>query len=138
MTRLSLALAASLLLVAAGCGSSSQSEQSARPCDPAPHELKGPPSLLPASFPTPPDVAYTAARRQGRATLAAAFLSGSARKAHDAYAAALPKAGYTVTRQSRSAGRAEVDFSGSGRKGQVKMIQVCDGRTNLTITIRPS
>ena len=38
----------------------------------------------------------------------------------------------------RSPADAEVNFSGAGNSGQVKLLQTCKSRTNVTITIRPA
>ena len=59
--------------------------------------------------------------------------------AHDLYSNALKGAsGYSITKEEQDAADAEVNFSGNGRSGQVKLLQTCKTRTKVTITIRPA
>jgi hypothetical protein len=59
--------------------------------------------------------------------------------AHDAYVTAVSgAAGYSVTKEEQDAADAEVNFAGAGQSGQVKLLQTCKSRTNVTITIRPA
>ena len=45
---------------------------------------------------------------------------------------------YSITKEEREDVDAEVNFSGRGVSGQIKLLQSCKDRTDVTITIRPS
>ena len=107
-------------------------------CGAAPAALKTAPKL-PGAFPTAKGVAYTSVSKDGPATIAAGYLNDTIGPAHDAYVAAVSGApGYSVTKEEQDAADAEVNFSGGGNSGQVKLLQTCKSRTNVTITIRPA
>jgi hypothetical protein len=125
-----------LIVPLASCGGHTAAKQAARGCKTAPHELKGRPTLLPRSFPSPARTAYTAQRKQGRSTIVAGFLNAGVSASRTAYTSALPKAGYHVKSSRRVATGADLRFSGSGTVGDIRLVQVCNARTNLTITLR--
>lgn len=107
-------------------------------CGAAPAALKTSPKL-PGAFPTAKGVVYTSVSKDGPATIAAGYMNDTIGPAHDAYVAAVSGAsGYSVTKEEQDAADAEVNFSGAGNSGQVKLLQTCKTRTNVTITIRPA
>ena len=46
--------------------------------------------------------------------------------------------GYSVTKEEQDEADAEVNFTGAGNSGQVKLLQTCEDRTTVVITIRPA
>jgi hypothetical protein len=133
------AVAAALVFVfaAAGCGKDEKEKEAAgEACGPAPAALAGKPKL-PAAFPTPDGVTYTSSTEKGPSTVVEGFREGGIDEAFDAYNDAFPKAGYDVTKDEHEEVDAEVNFSGGGTDGQVKLLQTCKDRTSVTITVRP-
>jgi hypothetical protein len=107
-------------------------------CGAAPAQLNSHPTL-PGNFPDARGIVYTAVRKDGPATVASGYLALPIGPAHQAYSTAIKGArGYTVTKEEQDAADSEVNFQGNGKSGQVKMVQTCNGRTNVTITIRPA
>lgn len=107
-------------------------------CGPAPAAMAAPPTL-PAGFPDAPGITYTGLRKDGPTTVASGYLEQTIGPAHEAYAKAIGGAqGYAVTKEEQDAADAEVNFSGNGKSGQVKLVQACKSRTNVTVTIRPA
>ena len=106
-------------------------------CGPTPSALAQVPTL-PSGFPTPDEVSYTSTSQAGPSTIVAGFWQGDLVDAFDGYKAAFQQAGYQVTKEEKEADDAEVNFSGGNSTGQVKLREECEGRTTLTITIRPS
>jgi hypothetical protein len=130
-----LVLLASLVLAACS-ESEKEAEGNAGPCGTAPATLATAP-VLPAGFPSPSQVAYTATETAGPSTIVKGYWSGDLEAAFDGYKAAFQGAGYTVTKDEKEADDAEVNFSGGSSTGQVKLVTECEGRTSLTITVRP-
>lgn len=107
-------------------------------CDPAPAAMATKPTL-PAGFPDAPGITYTGVRKDGPSTVASGYLNETLSPAHEAYAKAIKRAsGFAVTKEEQDEADAEVNFSGNGRSGQVKLVQACKSRTNVTVTIRPA
>lgn len=106
-------------------------------CGPAPAAAAKP--TLPAGFPDAAGITYTGVRRDGPATVASGYLDKTIGPAHEAYARAIKGApGFSVTKEEQDEADAEVNFSGNGKSGQVKLVQACESRTNVTVTIRPA
>jgi hypothetical protein len=104
---------------------------------PAP-AMKGVPSL-PGNFPNAKGVIYTGVAKSGPATVASGYVPLTIGPAHELYSSTLKGAsGYAITKEEQDAADAEVNFSGNGRSGQVKLLQTCKARTKVTITIRPA
>src|SRR5262249_16804197 len=81
------------------------------------------PTPLTARFPRPDATVYTFERSAGPTTIAGGFFRGDVGAAKDAYVAVFPPAGYEVLRSERDPADAEVNFSGRGTTGQVKLTQ---------------
>jgi hypothetical protein len=107
-------------------------------CPIPPPALKGAPAL-PGSFPNANGVVYTGVEKQGPTTVASGYVEQTIGPAHELYSSTLKSAsGFSITKEEQDAADAEVNFSGNGRSGQVKLLQTCKARTNVTITIRPA
>jgi hypothetical protein len=124
----------------AGCGGGggeSDTGEEAADCGAAPAAMSGSPQL-PAQFPTPSGVTYTSQEKDGPTTKVSGYRDGDLDEAYDEYDSALDgKNGYSVTDKEKEEDDAEVNFSGHGTTGQVKL-QECSDRTNVTITVRPA
>jgi hypothetical protein len=127
-----------VLLLAAACGSEKKTEEgkAEKECGAAPAGMAARPTL-PARFPTPDKVTYTGQKKTGPSTIVEGYRDGELGEAFDDYKAAFGSAGYDVTKDEKEEDDAEVNFAGGNSTGQVKMIQSCKDRTNLSLTIRP-
>ena len=136
---MSLALLAVVLLSACGGGGPGPRAQGDRttPCGPAERELKRPPTL-PEGFPNPSQVTYTKAEKAGPSDIIEGYFNGELSTAFSVYRSAFEGSGYDVIKDEQEAQDAEVFFAGQGRSGQVRLDEECEGRANVTITIRPS
>jgi hypothetical protein len=130
------ALAAALLFTAA-CGDDAEKEKAGAACGTAPAAVATAPTL-PAGFPTPAGVTYTAVETNGPTTIVHGYITSAVGPAFDAYTGAFAGTGLDVTKSEHESVDAEVAFAGATDTGQVKMVQECKDRTTLTITIRPA
>jgi hypothetical protein len=113
-----------------------EAKKECKTADPTP--MAGSPQLLPATFPTPSGVAYTAERKDGPTTIVDGFRDGDLGDLYDAYRDQLSQNGWNVTKDEHDAADAEVNFAGSSTTGQVKLLQECKERVKVTLTIRPA
>ena len=139
MKKLILIPLASLVLALAACGDDDKDKEGlSKPCPPAPAAMATAPTL-PGKFPDAEGITYTGVEKDGPSTIASGYLPVTIGPAHDAYVSAVQNApGYTVTHEEQDAADSEVNFTGSGTSGQVKLLQTCKDRTDVTITIRPA
>src|SRR5437016_3452529 len=105
-------------------------------CEPAPTPLAGTPSL-PTGFPTLTEVTFTGTAQQGPSTVVSGYWTGDLDSAFSGFKSAFTGAAYTVTNDEMDEHDAEVNFSGGNSTGQVKLMEECEGRVDVTITVRP-
>jgi hypothetical protein len=140
MTRLALIpLLAVVALAVTACGDDDKDKEGlSKPCPPAPAAMATAPTL-PGNFPDAEGITYTGVKTDGPATVATGYLPDEIGPAHDAYVKAVTDApGYSVTKEEQDEADAEVNFTGAGNSGQVKLLQTCTDRTSVVITIRPA
>lgn len=107
-------------------------------CGAAPATLSRRPAI-PNSFPDAQGIKYTSIKKDGPSTIVSGYLDDAIGPAHQAYHDALTNAsGWAITKEEQDAADSEVNFAGHTVSGQVKMIQICKGRTTVAITIRPA
>jgi hypothetical protein len=138
MRRTAVFLVAVALMVAACSKSESEREGEGKegPCGPAPAALAAAPTF-PPGFPSPSELKYTDSQVAGPSTIVQGYWDGDLADAFDGFKDAFTGAGYTVTSDEKEADDAEVNFSGGNATGQVKLVTECEGRTSVTITVRP-
>jgi hypothetical protein len=140
MIRQALVLGTLLVALAAACGGEegeeAEREAAGKECGAAPAAMSGDPTL-PEGFPTPSEVTYTGEEESGPSNIVEGHWDGEIEDAYEGYKSAFDDAGYDVTKDEREEVDAEVNFAGGGSDGQVKLIQECEGRTSVSITIRP-
>jgi hypothetical protein len=138
MRRLPLiALSAVCLFTLVACGDKDK-EGLTKACGITAPALKSVPNL-PGNFPDATGVVYTGVKKTGPTTIATGYIDHEIGPAHDAYTSAVKGAsGYAITKNEQDAADAEVNFTGAGNSGQVKLLQECKDRTTVTITIRPA
>jgi hypothetical protein len=139
MRRISvLALLPVCLFALTACGKEKDKEGLDRACGVTEPALKSVPTL-PGQFPAATGMVFTAVKKTGPTTVATGYIKQTIGPAHDAYTNAVKGAsGYSITKNEQDAADAEVNFSGAGNTGQVKLLQECKSRTTVTITIRPA
>jgi hypothetical protein len=131
-------LLAALAVGLTACGDEKDKKALSKACPAAPQAMKAAPTL-PGNFPDAQGITYTGVKQDGPSTIATGYLPDTIGPAHDAYVQAVQGAsGYSVTKEEQDAADAEVNFTGAGNSGQVKLIQTCKDRTTVTITIRPA
>jgi hypothetical protein len=108
-----------------------------QPCSTAPAALTSDPKLGPG-FPSPSDVTYTEDKRAGPSHIVEGYWDGDIQAAYDGYKSSFDGSDYSITKDEKENVDAEVNFSGHGLSGQVKLLQLCKDRTDVTITTRPS
>ena len=137
-TRVCGALALAAVGVALGCGGSGDDkdkEAASRDCAPAPAAMSGQPTL-PTGFPQPAEVTYTGQVAKGPTSVIKGYFAGDIDAAFNTYKDAF-KDPFEVEDSEHEAVDAEIEFKGSGKEGQVKLLQKCKDRTSVTLTIRP-
>ena len=74
----------------------------------------------------------------GPSQIVKGYWEGDIEAAFEGYKEAFDGTDYSVTKEEREEVDAEVNFSGQGVAGQVKLLEACKDRTDVSITIRPS
>lgn len=109
-----------------------------KPCSAPPAKMRNVPAI-PGKFPIPLGMSIVAVQHDGPATIVSGWIAKKIGPAHEAFAASVKgAAGYSVTKEEQDALDAEVNFSGKGNSGQVKLVQECVSRSTVRITIRPA
>jgi hypothetical protein len=124
--------------VALGCGGGDEDKESKaaeRPCPSSPAAMSGAPSL-PTGFPQPSQVTYTGQVAKGPTSIVNGYFAGDIDEAYNTYKDAF-KDPFEVEDSEHEAVDAEIEFKGSDKEGQVKLLQTCKDRTRVTLTIRP-
>lgn len=122
----------------AGCGGGDDESSSVTAaCPAAPRELAEAPAL-PPGFPSPPEVTYTRNLQAGPAQIVSGYWQGDIDEAFEGYKDAFAESGYEITKEEQEAVDAEVNFAGQEVSGQVRLLQTCADRTDVSVTVRPA
>ena len=133
------ALVAFVLTISAGAACSSgdsEEKDAASAVCPAPAAAIAT-SGLPAGFPAPAGVHYTATSTAGPTTVVEGFSTAELGAVFTGYKTALGQQPYSVTKSEKDAHDAEVNFAGTDTTGQVALSEPCKGRTGVKVTVRP-
>ena len=106
------------------------------PC-PSATALPSPPTL-PGGFPIPAGVTLTGVEQAGPSTIVSGAFTGDLDQAFEGFMTALSGAGFTIEGSEQEEDDAEIEFEGAGTNGQVRLGEECEGRVEVTITIRPA
>jgi hypothetical protein len=120
----------------AGCGGGGDSAGVTTACPAAPRELASAP-MLPQGYPSPPEVTYTEDLQAGPARIVRGYWRGDIDAAYEGYKDAFDQSSFEITKEEKESVDAEVNFAGGGVSGQVKLLQTCRDRTDVSITVRP-
>ena len=131
-----LALAAVGVTLGCGGGEDKDKEAASRDCAPAPAAMSGQPAL-PTGFPQPAEVTYTGQVAKGPTSVVKGYFAGDIDAAYNTYKDSF-KDPFEVEDSEHEAVDAEIEFKGTGKEGQVKLLQRCKDRTSVTLTIRPA
>ncbi len=124
--------------VAVGCGGGGgdkDKEAAAQACGAAPAAMQGTPNLSPG-FAQPAEVTYTGQSKKGPTTEVDGYFAGDIDAAYDTYKNGFHDP-FTVGHTEHESVDAEIEFESGVTQGQVKLLQTCKDRTNVTLTIRP-
>jgi hypothetical protein len=138
-TLLALCLLASVVVVSA-CEPPWENDKEGlkKACAAAPAKMPNVPQL-PGNFPLAKQLNVVSVQKDGPATVVSGWMGLKITPAHQAWSNTLGGAsGWSITKEEQDAADSEVNFSGNGKSGQVKMIQECVSRTTVKITIRPA
>jgi hypothetical protein len=94
---------------------------------------------VPEDFPFPDGMVVTGVEEAGPSVIVHGYFDGGVEDAYEAWQASIEDGGYELTGGEIEAEfhESEVGFSGGGTEGQVKLVEECEGRTDVRITIRP-
>lgn len=130
-------LGAVVMVVATACTLEPDKRRAKKACGDPPAAMTAKPKL-PAAFPTPAGVTYTAEKAAGPSTIVTGYLNGKVMPAYDAFKQSLATNGYAVTKSDHEGVEGDVNYEGGKTTGQVKLLQECRDRTKVTITVRPA
>jgi hypothetical protein len=137
-TRVCAGLTLLAVAVALGCGGGDEDKEKQaadRACPNSPAAMSGTPSL-PTGFPQPSEVTYTSQVAKGPSSIVNGYFAGDIDKAYNTYKDAFQDP-FEVEDSEHEEVDAEIEFKGSDKEGQVKLLQTCKDRTRVTLTIRP-
>jgi hypothetical protein len=137
-TRVCAGFAVLAVAVAAACGGGGgdkEKQAAEKDCGTPPPAMSGTPAL-PTGFPSPAEATYTGQVAKGPTSVVKGYFAGDIDKAFSTYKGSF-KDPFAVTGSEHEEFDAEIEFKGSGKEGQVKLLQACKDRTSVTLTIRP-
>jgi len=92
---------------------------------------------FPAGFPSIGDVTWTANNQAGPSQIIQGYTGDALEDLFKEMKEKFAEGGYTVAKSERDPHDAEVNFSSGQNTGQVRLAEECQGRTSVTLTIRP-
>ena len=92
---------------------------------------------LPTPFPEIGDVTWTATNEAGPSRVIQGYTGDALGDLYNELKDKFGQGGFTVVKSERDPHDAEVNFSSAKNTGQVRLAEECQGRTSVTVTIRP-
>jgi hypothetical protein len=92
---------------------------------------------LPTPFPEIGDVTWTASQEAGPSRVINGYTGDALSDLFNEMKEKFGEGGFTVEKSERDPHDAEVNFASASSTGQVRLAEECQGRTSVTITIRP-
>ena len=92
---------------------------------------------FPTPFPAIDDVTWTATNQAGPTLIALGYTDHALPELFTEMKDRFGKGGFVVEKSERDPHDAEVNFAGSTTTGQVRLAEECQGRTSVSITVRP-
>jgi hypothetical protein len=92
---------------------------------------------LPSLFPQINDFTWTSSQKAGPSLIVTGYSGDALEDVYREMQDHFETRGYHVVKKERDPHDAEVNFAGANDEGQVRLSEECQGRTALTITIRP-
>ena len=105
------------------------------PCLTTPSPVADP--KFPTGFPEIGDVTWTASDTAGPTQIVQGYTGDALQDLFNEMKEKFGEGGYSVEKDERDPHDAEVNFVGANNRGQVRLAEECQGRTSVTITIRP-
>lgn len=105
------------------------------PCLTTPSPIADP--AFPALFPQINDFTWTSSQKAGPSLIVQGYSGDALEDIYREMQDNFETRGYHVVKKERDPHDAEVNFSGAQNEGQVRLSEECQGRTALTLTIRP-
>lgn len=137
MKRSVLAVCIAGLLLAA-CGGKARPVEGLReevPCPTTAAPIADP--RFPEGFPAIANVTWTASDTAGPTQIIQGYSSDSLDELFSAMTTRFSSGAYKVEKDERDPHDAEVNFTGTTNRGQVRLAEECRGRRSVVITIRP-
>jgi hypothetical protein len=106
------------------------------PCVTTPTPIADP--KFPTPFPEIDDVTWTATNEAGPSRIVQGYTGDALPDLFNEMKERFSGNGFSVTKEERDPHDAEVNFAGAKNNGQVRLAEECQGRTSVTITIRPA
>lgn len=120
-------------LVLVACSPKEASEGT--PCGTTPAPIADP--KFPTPFPAIDGVTWTATNQAGPSQIVQGFSAAALTDLFEELKVEFGGGGFSVEKDERDPHDAEVNFVGEDVRGQVRLGEECQGRTSVTITIRP-
>jgi hypothetical protein len=92
---------------------------------------------FPSPFPEIDDVTWTATNQAGPTLVVTGYTGDALADLFNEMKEKFGKDGFAVEKEERDPHDAEVNFASANNTGQVRLAEECQGRTAVTITVRP-
>ncbi|MCA1833576.1 MAG: hypothetical protein ABR548_08005 [Actinomycetota bacterium] len=125
-------------LALTGCSKKEAGDNEGRagePCLTQPTPIGDP--KFPTPFPEIDDVTWSQTNEAGPSRIVQGFTGDALPDLFNEMKEKFGEGGYAVDKSERDPHDAEVNFSSAKNTGQVRLAEECQGRTSVTITIRP-
>ncbi|GAC1419149.1 MAG: hypothetical protein NVSMB57_13590 [Actinomycetota bacterium] len=112
-----------------------EASASTKACGPAPAAIANP--KLPAGFPSLPNVTWSSTKTAAATTIATGYAAATLDATFTSMKATMARGDYKLGKSEKDAHDAEVGFTSAKNDCQIRLGEECEGRTSVTLTIRP-